>query len=91
MLAGCSQHPNILGLVGLCAPYVREGNKVFVVLQDGARSLKSALLEARALVHDPGWARKNGRASSIPEDRLMGYAREVADALRFLASKQVKE
>ncbi len=87
LLSDCSGHPHVLGLFGLCGGDV--GESLYVVMEDGAKSLKGALLDTRALVHDPARARRVGRGCTVPEAQLVTHAVEIASAMQFLASKEV--
>ncbi len=88
LVADCSDHPNVLGLIGLCG-LGEDSSTLYVVLEDGSVSLKQALLDARMAQHDPDRARRTGSGSAIKEEQLLGYARGIAAALEYLSSKQV--
>ncbi len=93
MVADCSDHPNVLGLIGVCGGIDNAARSpaeaLYVVLQDGSKSLKQALLDSRLLEHDPARARRVGRGSAMEDAQLLRHAIECANAMEYLSSRQV--
>ena len=45
-VARCDDHPNVLGLIGVC----EERDALFVVLREGVTTLKQTLLDSRGAI-----------------------------------------
>ena len=79
-VARCDDHPNVLGLIGVC----EERDALFVVLREGVTTLKQTLLDSRALVHFPAYAQKNQRVTTLQEETVADAMVGVARGMRRL-------
>ena len=79
-VARCDDHPNVLGLVGVC----EERDALFVVLREGVTTLKQTLLDSRAAVHFPAYAQKNQRATTLQEETVADAMVGIASGMRRL-------
>ena len=86
-VARCEDHPNVLGLIGVC----EERDALFVVLRgEGATTLKQTLLDSRALLHFPAYAQKNQRATTLREETVADAMVGVARGMRRLEELGVR-
>ena len=79
-MARCDDHPNVLGLIGVC----EERDALFVVLREGVTTLKQTLLDSRALLHFPAYAQKNQRVTTLREETVADAMVGVARGMRRL-------
>ena len=85
-VARCDDHPNVLGLIGVC----EERDALFVVLREGVTTLKQTLLDSRALLHFPAYAQKNQRATTLREETVADAMVGVARGMRRLEELGVR-
>ncbi len=84
-LVSVGEHPNVAQLIGVC----EELDTTFVVLEDGGVTMKQALLDSRALVHQPAYAEKHGRVSTTSEEDVLDMLVGVANGMEHLAKAKV--
>ena len=84
--AKCGKHFNVLQLIGMC----EEKDSIFVVLEEGIKTLKQALLDSRALVHYPLYVEKNQTVSSISEEQIFQHLIGIANGMNHLSEQKVK-
>lgn len=78
-------HANVFQLIGIC----EEREVLYVVLESGEETLKKTLLDSRALVHNPGFARKNRRVSTLTSEQVFDLILGVARGMEYLGNQQV--
>ena len=78
-------HPNLIQLLGLCD----DKDTVFVAFEENTHSLKQVLLDSRALIHYPVYAKKNQRFSTMSELDTIRYLICVANGMQHLANNNV--
>ena len=78
-------HANVFQLIGIC----EERDVLYVVLESGEETLKKTLLDSRALVHNPGFARKNRKVSTLTSQQVFDLIQGVARGMEYLGNQQV--
>jgi endothelial-specific receptor tyrosine kinase len=81
MVVRYENHPNLVQLVGLC----EDKDTIFVVLEQAWPSLKQALLDSRALVHNPVYAETNRRFSNLREDVVLNVMLGISRGMDHLS------
>ena len=78
-------HDNIINLIGIC----EEVDTTIFILDTVEVELKQYLLDSRSLDHQPGYANKSDRFSSMREDTALGIMTGIAKGLGHLVNSGV--